>query len=197
MHDNIPAAQCLGTRQNRNKPKLKTKIGSHSKTVRPASRGNQNFEAARCYKSRKIKAVRTSSRGNQNFKAAQCFRIRLNGSATAKRQPDLTAATQLLVAEHLEYASVFMKRLHCQDNAVRHSPRTHQNFEAATSYRTRKIKYAIKRPKHAPPSIASTRYKPWASNPDTKNLRTRHPLCLLYTSPSPRARQKSRMPSSA
>ena len=36
--------------------------------------------------------------------------------------------------------------------------------------------------------------KPW----DLSNLATKDPIpCLLYTSPSPRDRQKSRMPSSA
>ena len=51
--------------------------------------------------------------------------------------------------------------------------------------------------------------KDWATNPrwkgvkrgysaaDVVRLRGSMPICLLYTSPSPRDRQKSRMPSSA
>ena len=57
--------------------------------------------------------------------------------------------------------------------AVQTSLRTHQNFEAATRYKSRIDKNAIK-PKQSG-----------------------YITCLLYTSPSPRDRQKSRMPSSA
>ena len=56
----------------------------HAKTVRPSTRGNQNLEAARCYKSRK-NAVRTSSRGNQNFEAARCYKSRKNAVRASSR----------------------------------------------------------------------------------------------------------------
>ena len=64
--------------------------------------------------------------------------------------------------------------------AVQPSSRTHQNFEASTRYKTRIEKNAIKTKctGHMPTNIDSS-------------------ICLLYTSPSPRDRQKSRMPSSA
>ena len=63
---------------------------------------------------------------------------------------------------------------------VRPSSRGNQNFEAATRYKSRNRKNAIK-PKRA----------------ESRSINTYSSTCLLYTSPSPRDRQKSRMPSSA
>ena len=40
-------------------------------------------------------------------------------------------------------------------------------------------------------------FKDEVGNLDLSRLNQTHPTCLLYTSPSPRDRQKSRMPSSA
>ena len=37
----------------------------------------------------------------------------------------------------------------------------------------------------------------WKGAISDSNCNAKHPACLLYTSPSPRDRQKSRMPSSA
>ena len=64
--------------------------------------------------------------------------------------------------------------------AVRPSLRTHQNFEAATRYKSRIGKIAIK-----------------AKHMKYISALIGNSICLLYTSPSPRDRQKSRMPSSA
>ena len=72
MCDKTPAAQNQRLKQNKNKTKLKI---NQPKTVRSSSRGNQNFEAARCYKARK-NAVQRSSRSNQNFEAARCYKTR-------------------------------------------------------------------------------------------------------------------------
>ena len=84
MHDKTPAAQRRRLRQNKNKTIFKMNIGNQSKTVRPSSRGNQNFEAARCYKSRK-NAVRRSSRSNQNFEAATGYKSRKNAVRHSSR----------------------------------------------------------------------------------------------------------------
>ena len=45
--------------------------------------------------------------------------------------------------------------------------------------------------------IAPNRYQPRTSFNDEKLSELADSICLLYTSPSPRDRQKSRMPSSA
>ena len=87
MLNNINVAQDHRTRQTNSKNKLKT--GQH-KTVRPSSRGNRNFEVARCYKSRK-NAVQPSSRGNQNFEAARYYKARKSGDEAAKTPTNLTA----------------------------------------------------------------------------------------------------------
>ena len=78
---NIPAVQHHRTSKHRNKIKIKT---GQSKTVRPSSRGNQNFEAATYFKYRKY-AVRPSSRGNQNFEAARCYKSRKNTARPSSR----------------------------------------------------------------------------------------------------------------
>ena len=95
MHKITPAAQHLKTRQI----KLKTKIKYRAEAVRPSSRGNQNFEAARCYKSRK-NAVRISLRTHQNFEAATSYKTRIarldNAKILTAVKTNLTAVKPIL-----------------------------------------------------------------------------------------------------
>ena len=60
-----------------------TRVRYQPKAVRSSSRGNQNFEAARCYKSRKH-AVRLTLRTHQNFEATTHPKTRKNGSGIDK-----------------------------------------------------------------------------------------------------------------
>ena len=79
--------------------KLQSNSQNQPKTVRTSSRGNQNFEAARCYKSRK-NAVRASSRGNQKLEAARYNKSRKDGNA--KNPANLTAVNTKLTNPPLQ-----------------------------------------------------------------------------------------------
>ena len=63
MHGNIPDVQAQRKRQTKNRPNFKT---NQPKAVRHSSRGNQNFEAARCYKTRKGKNDKNDKKKNAN-----------------------------------------------------------------------------------------------------------------------------------
>ena len=93
------------------------------KTVRPSSRGNQNFEAARCFKSRIRKnAIKSKRNGNKTKNKYSSIEYKIL---------DKTPAAQHQRKRHNNNITKLKTK---QSKAVRTSSRGNQNFEAARCY---------------------------------------------------------------
>ena len=174
-------------------------IENQPKTVRPSSRGNQNIEAARCYKSRK-NAVRPSSRSNQNFEAARCYKTRKDGNGATRIPTNLTAVKPNLTAVKTNPLKYKFHKVQTPTKYKGHkvqTPTKHKGHKVRMPF-TRKYKFhkvQISCFRH----VTCRMRKTTMHNNDSayKAICCKDIGCLLYTSPSPRDRQKSRMPSSA
>ena len=69
--------------------------------------------------------------------------------------------------------------------------------ETGTGYSANMKKGAYPKPGEDPIRWTLDTVKDYKRKDKQKEVKTKHTNCLLYTSPSPRDRQKSRMPSSA
>ena len=80
-------------------------------------------------------------------------------------------------------------------NKVQENTKKENNFKRLAENRYAKFQYAISETIEAGIELLGTEVKSIRNG--KANLRDGYCSCLLYTSPSPRDRQKSRMPSSA
>ena len=125
-------------------PRVKGKSGTliiktakpTAKTVRPSLRTHQNFEAATCYKTRIDKsAVRPERTG---------FTSKYIDSNIEYKAHENTPAVQNQTTKHIKNRGKNRKQTLYQAKAVRPSLRTHQNFEAATRYKSRIIRNEVR-----------------------------------------------------
>ena len=152
-HSETPATQGRRTEHIKYRGKDKKKTRLQPKAVRPSSQTHQNFEAATRYKSR--------INGNGERPKVTGYIPKFIDSSIGYKTHDKAPDAQYQKTERIKNRSENGEETRYQYKAVRPSSRTHQNFEAATHYKTRMDRKdaSTHQTRHTTTLIDSIKYK--------------------------------------